>query len=596
MIEKIRGAYAAQVSKYRIVEKQVNDKARLWSFVRLFGFLIMVALLIVIYNSSILLGVIFTYVFIYLFRKVIQKHSLYSKQAKEATMIIEINEKEIKYLDDNYTDRAKGENYQDKNHAYSQDLDLFGERSLFQYLERTNTLFGKDRIAENLLNKLTPEHIKLNQEAIKELTPLLDWRQVFLAQEIEIDDSKISNKNLQQWKEEKDIIRENKSLIFLSYFLPIVCTIIAAVIIYYYPFYYAIIAYIPCALLWKSKSEKINKIHALSDNSMRYISKYASLIKEIEDQDFKSNKLIALKSEFIYSEGNTSKKLKKVDWILDQLEIKYNVFGAIFNIVTLWDFHFLRKLEHWKNINKDQIEKWTDALGEMEFLCSMANVAYNNPKWVFPEIKPRGNYSAQGLGHPLINRVARVTNDVDIKSEEHILLITGSNMAGKSTFQRSLGINMIMAYCGGKVCANELQLPHLQLVTSMRTVDALEENTSGFYAELKRLKMVLDAVKDTEEKNFFLIDEILKGTNTEDRHKGSRAMITQLLKHKGAGIVSTHDLRLAEMEKELDGRLTNKCFEVEVVEDKLSFDYKIKDGVSKSFNATTLMRNIGIEI
>lgn len=596
MIDTIIERYNVQISKYAEIVQKTKDKVRIWSLIRFFSFLAFVALLILIYKASIIAGVLCTYLFIFLFRKIIDTHSKYSDQLTEANRVVELNQKEIQYLDDNYTDRSTGNNYEDKEHPYAQDLDLFGNRSLFQYIERCNTQFGKDTLASKLLSKSSQREISQNQIAITELISKLDWRQMFLGQGIKIDDSKLSNKNIRDWKETENIIKGNSKLIFLSYFLPIIGTILAAIIIYYYPFYYAIIAYLPCALLWKNKLDNINKLQELSNRSMRYISKYGRLINKIETENFNTEKLKILQSEFINTDGNTSNKLKKLDWILDQLEIKTNAFGALFNIITLWDLHFLRKLEKWKDVNKEKIERWTAALGEMEFLCSMANVAYNNPSWIFPEIGEGSNYNALELGHPLIHRKTRVNNDIDVKSKQHILLITGSNMAGKSTFQRSLGINLIMAYCGGKVCAKKAQLPDIQLVTSMRTVDALEENTSGFYAELKRLKMVLDAVKDTGQQNFFLIDEILKGTNTEDRHKGSRAMIVQLLKHGGAGIISTHDLRLAEMEKELEGKLTNKCFEVEVFNDKLSFDYKIKDGVSKSFNATTLMRNIGIDV
>jgi len=168
-------------------------------------------------------------------------------------------------------------------------------------------------------------------------------------------------------------------------------------------------------------------------------------------------------------------------------------------------------------------------------------------------------------------------------------------MAGKSTFQRTVGMNMILAYCGSKVCATRLELPILQVLSSMRTQDDLSKDASGFYAELLRLKMVLEQVQ-SRDNNYFFIDEILKGTNTDDRHKGSKALIRQLLKSNGAGLISTHDLELAKLEESLDGQLENICFEVDVIDDKLSFDYTVKKGVSKSFNASKLMESIGIEI
>ena len=257
--------------------------------------------------------------------------------------------------------------------------------------------------------------------------------------------------------------------------------------------------------------------------------------------------------------------------------------------------HWVLRLENWKALQKKQLPEWFDALQEFEGILSLATLFYNNPDWVFPKINNTPTLVAKAMGHPLIGSSSRICNDLEMPTTGHIKLITGSNMAGKSTFLRTAGLNIILAMSGSVVCAKAFSLPPLQVYSSMRTVDALHESTSSFYAELKRLKIIIEAV-DAQSNIFFILDEILKGTNSNDRHTGSKALIKQFIYSNGSGLIATHDLELGSLESSYDGAIENLCMEVEVEKGKLLFDYKIKKGVSQSFNATQLMKDIGIRI
>ena len=290
-----------------------------------------------------------------------------------------------------------------------------------------------------------------------------------------------------------------------------------------------------------------------------------------------------------------SVRIQKLSFYINQLNVRRNPFAVILNLYGMWDFHWLYALEKWKKENEYLVVEWFEALGEIDHLISLSNLHYNNPDWHFPSIGENSKLSATALGHPLITSTNRVTNDLYMELKGNVRLITGSNMAGKSTFLRTVGTNLVLAYAGAPVCAKVLEAPILHLFTSMRTKDNLHENTSSFYAELKRLKLILEAVETTSDA-FFLLDEILKGTNSVDRHTGAKAFILQLMKNKGAGLIATHDLDLAKLEQETKGALENWCFEVDIIEDKLDFDYKIKQGVCQSFNATYLMKNMGFDL
>ena len=253
-------------------------------------------------------------------------------------------------------------------------------------------------------------------------------------------------------------------------------------------------------------------------------------------------------------------------------------------------------LEKWKEYNKQDISNWFKGLADMEAISSTGNLAFNHPEWVFPEFSNEDAvFESNELGHPLIPTDKRVTNSFSTKDVNQLNLVTGSNMAGKSTFLRSIGINMVLAMMGAPVCARQLTLSPMKVMSSMRISDNLEESTSTFYAELKKLKEIIEAV-NRNEKVFLLLDEILRGTNSADRHIGSKSLIKQLIHHKAAGVLATHDLELAKLAEIYPENIKNYHFDVQVTNEELYFDYKLKTGICQSMNASILMKKIGIEL
>lgn len=597
--EYIDKTYQSQIDKYQSMAESYSRKSNQWSIIRLLSFIIFIALIILLFQYNIWIGIASLYIFGFLFVRIVRQHNDITSKRDLYQRIVSINQDEIKFLIDNYTDFDRGERYKNSIHPYSADLDLFGERSLFQLIVRANTIYGKDRLAERLTNPSNIDTILENQKAITELEQRLDWRQSFFASEIKHNDKDLKKDKIEEWLAMDNAWIDNAVIKLLSFAVPIISILMAVYLFSNYGFFPGLASLIPGALVLKKYYSKISETQDLVKENLKFLTQYNGLFHMIEQADFEAEKLKSIQSQLIIGTNGVSKKLKTLDWYLDQLDMKFNVFGMLFNVISLWDLHFMRLLNNWKKENGDNLQNWLGALGEMEFLCSLANLSYNNPEWCFPNINNETHLiKCEEVGHPLIHRNTRIGNTIDLPTVQHIKLITGSNMGGKSTFLRSVGLNLILSYTGSKVCATRFEAPILSVISSMRTNDALKENTSGFYAELKKLKQIVDAVTDEkgETKHYFLIDEVLKGTNSNDRHEGSKALIKQLLNHNGAGLISTHDLKLANMESEVEGKLENKCFEVEVEGDQLIFDYKIKDGVSQSFNATHLMRNMGIDI
>ena len=270
-----------------------------------------------------------------------------------------------------------------------------------------------------------------------------------------------------------------------------------------------------------------------------------------------------------------------------------NAIFIIINILLLWDYQCMIQFEQWKSTSGSSLKKWIDTIGEFEALSSICNVIYENPNWTMPLISERKNIvKGNNMGHPLLNN--RVCNDISIDNNKSILLITGSNMSGKSTFLRTVGINLILSYIGCSVCADSFECSIMEIFTCMRISDNLENNISSFYAEILRVKLIVESTKNNDN-IFFLLDELFKGTNSKDRHAGAEALIRQLGNKGACGLISTHDLELSSLEYEYS-KLKNYHFEEYYENNKLKFDYKIRRGVSTTSNAMYLIKMVGIEI
>ena len=590
--------YQQRSAQFEETARQLEAKYRRYSWVRLGVFLLGIAAAILIWSVHILLGMLFIMIFLGGFYRFVRWHFRIQQDQKHHENLSLINQQELGALNHDYSPFAHGEHFLAPNHPNSLDLDLFGPYSFFQYSNRTSTAIGAIRLAEYLSQLASEEEIKARQEAITELRDKLDWRQHFRAYGLSTEDDHQHIRTLNNWLQDPPFVRNKKWLIAALYITPFWVALGMVLWALYLPWQAAILFLVPPIYILKITLKQVNHTHIQTTHAEKILAFYARLISHIESGSFQSPNLSAYQERFFGETKRASRDIKKLSYIISQLNVRYNIFAIFLNVGGLWDLHWIYALERWKARLQGKLPSWFEALQEFETLSSLATVYYNNPDWTLPEITESPSLEAEEIGHPLIHPKERVCNDIVVPTQGHIKLITGSNMAGKSTFLRTIGLNVVLAMAGAPVCARRLSLPRMQVYTSMRTQDALHESTSSFYAELKRLKFIIEAVeeKDRPIQAFFLLDEILKGTNSVDRHTGSKALIQQLIKSKGSGFIATHDLELGALEAHSEGAIENLCIEVEIKNGELHFDYKLKKGVSKSFNATLLMQNMGIKI
>ncbi|MEP6926547.1 MAG: MutS family DNA mismatch repair protein, partial [Ginsengibacter sp.] len=514
------------------------------------------------------------------------------------TFLININKDELKFLDGNYHDFPNGNQYAPADHLYANDLDIFGKASLFQYVSRTTSEMGSSQLAGYLQFPAEPNLILQRQIAVKELPNKIDWIQNLQATGREKQISFFTKNRLVKWADEPPVFSQFKSWKWLRYVLPlIICSvvilyifdIVSTGIFYLFLFLFAAIAY------------QINKIVAPVHEKLSKIAEELDILSKsiyhIESVTFESALLKELQSVFFHENKNVSHDITLLRKLLDKLDLRYNlVISAPLNILLLWNLQQVLDLEKWKFNQQKNINTWFDTLGHIEALNSFGVLHFNEPAWAFPQIIP-SYFIIEGkeIGHPLISKTTRVNNEIDIKHDGELMLVTGSNMAGKSTYLRCIGVNVILAMAGAPVCAKHFKVSHVQTISSMRITDNLAESTSTFYAELKKLKTIIEKVNKGE-KVFILLDEILRGTNSLDRHTGSVALIRQLIKHHAAAIIATHDLDLAKLKDDYPDNIINYHFDVQVSNDELFFDYQLRPGVCNSLNASILMKKIGIEL
>ena len=540
--------------------------------------------------SGILLLFLFTrLIFADLRNKSLLEHTRY---------MLEINEDEIKALSHNYYHFADGTEYIPKEHFYANDLDIFGHASLYQYINRTRSEMGSSTLADWLLNAAAPKMISERQEAIKELAKQPVWGQQLQAYGMAKRIKQETQKRLQNWFAEDDQFINNKYWSLIRYLIPAVMITVLVLnitdVLNNYIRNYCLLA---SALIAFYISKKVSPLHQQVSKMTDELEVLSDSIQLIEQKHFTSLFLQNLQKQFMQQSGKASTQIAQLKKILERLDLRFNFVVFIpLDILLQWDLQQALALEKWKQVNHKNVMAWFTALGEMEAINSLASLSFNHPKWCFPVFK-EAHFFIEGkeVGHPLIQADKCVNNPLKIEHNGQLMLVTGSNMAGKSTYLRSIGVNTVLAMAGASVCATYFCLSPVQIISSMRIADNLEENTSTFYAELKKLKTIIDKVNNNE-KVFILLDEILRGTNSLDRHTGSAALIKQLIKHNAACIIATHDVELAKMKEEYPENILNYHFDVQVSNDELYFDYRLKEGICTSLNASILMKKIGIEL
>lgn len=539
-------------------------------------------------------GIVLFVLHIILFLFLVKIHEKIYINKERVKGFIELNKKEIERINGKWKSfDDKGEEYLDLKHPFINDLDIFGKNSLFQWVNNTKTTYGRESLKNLMMFNNLPrrEEILERQSSLKELADKIDFRQE-LTSTLKSDKNKNDETFIGDWVKENDK-KHIKFFDLIRIGMPIINVLVIILIIFGIGEWIDILVTLGISYyLLKFIDSDVKKGLIIFEDLKYKIKTYVKAIKIIENEEFKSSELNKLKSIFKDSNSLASEDLLELEKITSWLYDRHNAFYIILNCLFLWDYQMIKKLEKWKYKNKDKFNAYMECLGQFEAMSSLSTLVFNNPLWEVPNITD-SVLSGKDLTHPLLGDEA-VGNDFYMDKNTRVLLITGSNMSGKSTFLRTVGFNMILSYLGLNVPAKEFNVPIFNIYTCMRTGDDLENNISSFYSEILRVKGIVDGTKRNE-RIFFLLDEIFKGTNSIDRHEGAVVLINQLLKGDTLGLVSTHDLELCDMEKNNEF-VSNYYFKEYYKSNKIMFDYKIRQGVSKTRNAKYLMKMAGIDI
>lgn len=510
----------------------------------------------------------------------------------------QVFELEIQLHKRNFEGLDKGESFFTPNHDFAFDLDVFGEKSLFQLLNRTSTFTGRNYLGSWLNNPpINPNEIKERQSATKELAAKEDWCYAFETMAKSSNNKADTHETIVSWLGDEPLFKSGLMKLGMIA-LPIVTIICGTAYLFdILPGKIFLTLFFMQLGISARYASRITKVQAKLGSRLAIIENYINMVSAIENQKFSSKYLNDLQRIFVnpkeqFSVLSSLTKLKKG---LDKLDARLNIYLAIvLNGLFLWDINNCAQIEKWKEEHKANLPQWMNAIGEFDAMISIALFAANQNTYNYPVVSEKNNHlNYSKVGHPMITPDKLVTNNYTISGDSKIDILTGANMAGKSTFLRTIGVNLILARIGAPVCAAHFEFTPLKLFSSLRTADSLKDNESFFYAELKRLKQMI-GLYEANEPVFFLLDEILKGTNSLDQHKGAVGLIEKLLHLKAMGIIATHDIELAELEKEHPNNVRNICFEIEINNDELKFDYTVKPGFCKTMNASFLMKKMSI--
>lgn len=581
------------------LEKQINKNA----FLRL-GLMIAGAIGIwqLFSFNNIFFVLLAMILLIFLFAFLVFRQAKVDRKLQEAKVFLSINENEL-----NINNRKKnmyddGQEFEDPKHPYTSDLDIFGPNSLFELVNRCATKDGVAVLQSWMKSPSSKDEITQRQDAVEELKSDPEHLQAFQTKMLFNLGSKINLRSyIYSYFHDKSFQFGNA---FYRSYVPLVPWIFLAGILFSifvfniggYLFGLALIHLLWTIALAGKVSQFSNKVDKIGVSLIGF----ADAIKLMEDKKYQAKLNLELQSKIQIEtqQKKLSGIIHELGKLIDKLDVRNNMLvGAILNMVFLWDFKQIMAISKWKDQYEDSILSGFDAVAKYESLVSLSLLAYNHADWQQPKILndfEKDSLLADEVNHPLIPENKSVGNDYNA-NDHKIALITGSNMAGKSTFLRTIGINAVLAYTGAVVCAKRFELPIYQLVTYMRIKDSLNESTSTFKAELDRMKFILDRVKDIPS-SFFLIDEMLRGTNSVDKYLGSKAIIKKLIDLRGRGMLATHDLQLSELINDYPGYLKNYHFDIQVQGSEMLFDYKLKDGACTIFNASMLLKGIGIVV
>jgi hypothetical protein len=586
--------YESLYNEYTSLAKRLNDRLRWLSVGRLIFFCTFLFLVYKAFYAGepvfIITGILSFGFFVFF----LKRYDKLQQRALFFTALARINHEENHFLETNESPYPTGEEYADPHHPYSYDLDLFGKGGLFPYLNRASTQFGRQALARLLLDP-EEETISRRQQAVAELKEMIEFRQQVQAygmiQELKDEDLR----KLNAWLDNPSLFRKKRSYYGLLIFPLTTLGILTLYIISEREsllnfFYLLLILNIGIAF---SFAKKISGHLSVSNSVTKVLQQFSAQFRLIENQRFHSPLLQSIQQSLKAKKLPASKSIGRLASLFNYLETVINlVVSIILNGLFLFHVHVLYSLEKWKKLHGKDVRVWLELLGKMESLNSFANLYYNNPRFCIPVASNHEILNVTDLGHPLIKESKRVVNSISFGAHPFIIL-TGSNMSGKSTFLRTLGINLILARAGSAVCASSFEFFPYKVEVSMRVSDSLQDNESFFYAELKRLQHIIQQL-EAGNKIFIILDEILRGTNSNDKHNGTVELIRKLLALNTCGIIATHDLTVSKLSEEFPALVANQCFESQILNDELLFDYRLRPGVCTTLSASFLMRKMGI--
>ncbi|MCR9172446.1 MAG: DNA mismatch repair protein MutS [bacterium] len=582
--------YQQRLDAITLVLKSLKSRLRLLGSLRLLVFLAMGFGVYFFFGQYAYVGATLG-VGIVLFLLLVNRYSNTQNAFRFHDELRKINETELKRLQGDLTDAETGNQYIFEEHDFNQDIDLFGHGSLFQWLDRTALTNGQKTLA-NWFNSNNIDQIEEKQAAVQELKDWTEWRQEYTATAAMIA-SELQTEDVLHW------MQKHKPFVpKIHAWLPIVFSSISGLAIIALSF--GIIPWIPI-FIWLGLGfaitgpyvKRITDMYNTTSKIDDLLRQYSKLLLQIEEAKFQSVQLQKWQKEILTDGRPASVTLNELSKEIDALGNRNNLLMAfVGNGLLLWDLRYTYRIEKWMKGFNGALEDWFEVIERMDAMNSLANYAFNHPNYIYPKISEDAQLqlAAKSLGHPLLEPKKVVTNDITLRQED-FFIITGANMAGKSTFLRTVAMNIVMANSGLPVCAASFEYRPVKLISSMRTSDSLVNDESYFFSELKRLKYIVNKIEtDTY---FIILDEILKGTNSVDKAEGSKKFVERLVKSKSTGLIATHDLSLCTLADKYT-EIQNHYFDAEIVNDELFFDYRFKDGICQNMNASFLLRKMQI--
>jgi ABC-type multidrug transport system fused ATPase/permease subunit len=529
--------------------------------------------------------------FLFALRKHQDLRLLLSKK-KQLKLLLE---QELAALSGNDEAFEDGADFAEETHFYAHDLDVLGAKSLFQHINRSATYGGRFKLAQALLGKEKLPSIAERQAAVQELCKADAFRHAFRVEGMLIEEKPGLAAQFRVWLSHKTVLNALSHPLLL---IPLAVIAIATLVLFIADpsiqhiqwFGYAFGLNLGISYLhFKKITLAYNQLGKMAGT----LGMYAEMINLIEQLDARSSVVQALQQKLHMEGVSASGSLRKLKKLLDRFDQLNNVVALIFtNGLYHNHVHALRALNAWKHQHETKIEDWLSVVHEVDMLTSLANFSFNHPDYTFPELSNEPTFELEGGAHPLIPAGVRVANSIDFHKQPYVIL-TGSNMSGKSTFLKTLGLNLILAKIGAPVCALSMRFYPFEILSSMKLVDSISRSESYFQAEVLKLKAIKE-VLDSSVPCFLLLDEILRGTNSEDKRKGTRLFMEKLQGYKALGVLATHDVDVAELADSFPQQYTTAYFESKVEGSALLFDYTLRKGICTTPNATMLMQSYGI--